>query len=521
MNGGIRTNGSSRVNRGSRARTARQRGQLGFSEVPTTTIGDVLKRVLSIWRRICALDALTQDLILYLLATTFAGVSAFTGGLIDYREWGQISALAYAVAAAVTAFAIRRARAKALSAHAVSLLRRVTVGALVVSVVVIPLLSELAWRADASPQSHAQPEVAVIERAADRAASGHDPYLASPSSVGIPPSSDAKNVDEGSYFPYLPGMVIFGLINSTSAPKTLGDARVLFVLFSLAVFAVGLRLSRAPAALKGRAVQFFVVLPTGALPFVTGGDDLPVLALLFLALVLASRRQPVAAGLAAAAACTLKFTAFPIVALLFLAVRDRSGRPATLRYGVALATAVPVIFIGWLAGPRAFVENVVQFPLGLTAIKSPAASPLLGQVLVNIFPAHRREVTLLLSIVGLGIVVELLRRHPPRTPAAVAQFSGIALCVATALAPATRFGYLIYPVNLFVWAALLGHVDVATSMVAVADVTIVDVVAGDQLPSGTSRTRRSMLDDTDDVASPPSAGVSDGLSARMITPTSQ
>jgi hypothetical protein len=303
-------------------------------------------------------------------------------------------------------------------------------------------------------------------------------------------------------------MVLFGLLNDTSAPRALGDARVVFVAFSLLVFAAALRLSGADAARRSRALQFFVVLPTGALPLVTGGDDLPVLALLFLSLVLADRRRPVASGLVAAFACILKFTAWPIAALLFLAVRDRSGRSARTRYGIALAASVPVVLIGWLTAPQAFVENVVRFPLGLTAIKSPAASPLFGQILVNVFPSDRREITLLLSVVGLAIVAGLLWRRVPRTPGAVAQFSAVALCIATALAPATRFGYLIYPVNLFAWAYVL---DDDRQRVSTAD----------QFPSGTSSNRRSTDVETGGDPAPLSAGVIDGFVARTVTPTSQ
>ncbi len=42
-----------------------------------------------------------------------------------------------------------------------------------------------------------------------------------------------------------------------------------------------------------------------------------------------------------------------------------------------------MIGVGFLTSPAAFVENVIRFPLGLTSVKSPAASPLLGQVLVT------------------------------------------------------------------------------------------------------------------------------------------
>ncbi|MEU3091973.1 hypothetical protein ACWCQ0_28050 [Streptomyces massasporeus] len=43
--------------------------------------------------------------------------------------------------------------------------------------------------------------------------------------------------------------------------------------------------------------------------------DLPLTGLLFLTLAFAARRRPVAAGLALAAACSLKWTAWPAVAV--------------------------------------------------------------------------------------------------------------------------------------------------------------------------------------------------------------
>ena len=67
------------------------------------------------------------------------------------------------------------------------------------------------------------------------------------------------------------------------------------------------------------------VLPTGALPMVTGGDDLPVLALLFLGLVLAAKRRPALAGLVLGLSGTLKFTSWPVILLACFAVRDRDA----------------------------------------------------------------------------------------------------------------------------------------------------------------------------------------------------
>jgi hypothetical protein len=327
--------------------------------------------------------------------------------------------------------------------------------------VVAPLSAELIWRAEGAPGVHAQPEVRVIEAAGDRAAHSQDPYLLDPGTYGTAPSNDAKNLDIDSFFPYLPGMTAFGLTNSLSGPKVLTDARVPLTGFTLVVVAGALILYKGPRRKRGRAFQVLVVLPTGALPIVTGGDDLPVLALMLLALVLSQRRQPALAGLAIGLAGVLKFTAWPLLLLLALGQRDRAGRQAIVRYLLSVLVVVgPIIGAGFALDPTSFITNVIRFPLGLAQVKSPAASPMLGQTLVTVFPHAKVEITLALLIIGCAAFVWFLWTHAPSTPATAARFTGLALLVATFIAPATRFGYLIYPANLLVWAYMLDGANV-------------------------------------------------------------
>ena len=409
----------------------------------------------SLWRGICALPNLIQDLIVYTLAALFAGLNIVYAGTADYREWGTLALVPYLGAAAVTVVLYLVHRRHSFS---ITMLRRARLSVVVmlgIAAVLVPLLSELSWRATATQNAHAQPEVAVIERAGDRIALGHSPYLLHPTTVGVSPANDAHNVDQFSFFPYLPGMAVFGLLNATSVPPEFGDARVLFALVALATFFIALYLTRAPPERKIRATQFFVALPVGALPMVTGGDDLPVIALVLLSLVFLQRRQGFASGILAALACSLKFTAWPI-ALLALLISDREEDSTLARsYLLGLSFVIPVVLFGLYGNVHAFLENVVRYPLGLTKVRSPAASPLLGQFLVSAFPHSRRLITLLLAVVGLAIVVVALVLHRPRDAAGVARFSAFALCVATVLAPATRFGYLIYPTLLFVWSYVL------------------------------------------------------------------
>ena len=55
---------------------------------------------------------------------------------------------------------------------------------------------------------------------------------------------------------------------------------------------MALVLCRGPTERKVRALQVLTVLPTAALPLATGGDDMPIVAFLLLAMVLAQRRRP-------------------------------------------------------------------------------------------------------------------------------------------------------------------------------------------------------------------------------------
>ena len=414
------------------------------------------------------LHVLRQDALLYLVAGVFAGLTSLVAVTDDYREWGLVAVGPYLVAALACEWVVRRRERAGITGlegeGRASRFRRVVVLLLLLGVVLIPLALQVTFRADAAGcvtnhrAAQAQPEVSVIERAGDRVASFHDPYLAHPKTVGVSPSNDCRSVNANTFFPYLPGMVIFGVANAAHLPRELGDARVWLAGSTILLVLMSLLLVDSTTRRRWRAFQFLVVLPTGALPMVTGGDDLPVLALLLLGLVLAQRRRPVLAGLVMGLAGTLKWTAWPLILLAILCVRDEDDRPATLRYSLSvLLVALPVIGAGLALGAHAFVENVVLFPLGLTSVRSPAASPLPGQVLVQLLPHYKRVLTVCLVGGGAAVVLGFLLKHPPRSAYAAAWFAGWALAFATLIAPATRFGYLIYPANMFVWAYLLHY----------------------------------------------------------------
>jgi hypothetical protein len=223
---------------------------------------------------------------------------------------------------------------------------------------------------------------------------------------------------------------------------------------------VALSRLRPPSDARGRALQVLTVLPTAALPLATGGDDMPVTAVMLLGLVALQRRRPVLAGLALGVAASFKFTSWPLVFLALWAVRDLQLHRAAGRYALGvLAVVVPVVAPVALSNPSAFVDNVIRFPLGLAGVSSPAASALPGHILVAAIPGSHRIYVVVVGLVGLAVLATLLRRRPPGDAAGLARFTGWLMLVAILLAPATRVGYLLYPINLFVWAWLLRRSD--------------------------------------------------------------
>jgi hypothetical protein len=207
-----------------------------------------------------------------------------------------------------------------------------------------------------------------------------------------------------------------------------------------------------PASLLVRAIQAATVLPICALTLATGGDDIPVLALCLLALALAATGRFGWAGVAVGAAAACKLFAFPVVIVLAVfALAARRGR--RLLPG-AIGLPVLVLIPPFLVAADAVVENVIRFPLGHGLVTSPAQSPFPGYLIAQNLPAGRYVAAALLVAVGAAIAVRLLRR-PPRTAAAAALICGWGLLAAILLMPTTRFGYLLYPIALLVWAPAL------------------------------------------------------------------
>jgi MYXO-CTERM domain-containing protein len=443
-----------------------------------------------------------RDALLYAASALFAGVTGLAVGISLYRQWGQLAVGPYALAAVIMAVAAwRRGKAGPGQGQAGRPGDRARRTARIIAFLIVlfgatlvPLTLEVIWRTEGNPAQHVQPEVIVVEQAGARAAHGKDPYRVIDRDGHVVIHAHDEPTYE-LYYPYLPGMILFGFSSGFGKVEPqLTDARIQFLVFSVLVTLLALSRLRPPTDARVRAFQVLTVLPTAALPFATGGDDMPVAALMLLGLAALQRRRPVLAGLALGAASSLKFTAWPLLVLALWAARDLRLHRAVGRYLVgAAAVVVPVVMPLALAHPTAFVDNVIRFPLGLAGVSSPAASALPGHILVSIFPGAHKPYVVVVGVVGVAILVRYLWRKPPDSAAQVATVTGWVMLIAILLAPATRVGYLLYPINLFVWAWLLRRAEDPAQLQAdgepdgSADGVVVNGIrSGPQVSSGIS-----------------------------------
>jgi hypothetical protein len=402
------------------------------------------------------------DAVLYAASAVFCAQTLAFATSVAHRTWAGFALPAYAGGAVVAlVLASLAGRVSPMSLKSVRLL---LVSSVVAGAVAIPLAVEVRWRADRGPE-YAHSEVVVIESAAAEVVVRRNPYAATFSS----PELAGRKPAIREHFPYLPGMAAFGLPRALKPDVWWTDARLFFALAVVAAVVGALHCWQAPLERRLVAFHVLVVLPTGALPLATGGDDLPVLALCLLALSLLTRSHGLAAGVAIAAAASLKLTAWPVLLALVVAVSLRRLREPAPAF-VPLAVAAAWLPATLASGPAEFVEDVLLFPLGLTAQPSPAATPTAGSLVVDALVAAgtpssaRVAVTagLLVAAVVLAAAVMLIlvrRGGPGRSPAIaaseIATWSGILFVLLVVLAPVGRPGYLVYPLNLLLWGALL------------------------------------------------------------------
>ncbi len=328
--------------------------------------------------------------------------------------------------------------------------------------------------------SHQQPEVVTVEVGGQDLVHGQDPYhplVRLPHAVRYHAPGEP---DFAGFLPYLPLMAVAGIPSEIWPNNGLSDARIFFCLTTLAVAAVALYLCRADGRRKIRALQALIILPAGLAASGHGRRRHP------------RRGLPPPGGGAGAAAQALR---------VGRRVRHRVGhevhrlaprRAGALRRAMAakgerrpfsmlagmVVVAVPTIFPFALRGPFALIDDVVLFPLGLSAIPTTAASALPGHVLVSEFPSLSRALPLSVGIVLAVLLARHLYRHTPRTAAEVCMIAGVVMSALILLAPDPRVGYLLYPINFFVWAYLLAEparqpdllpVDAADDVGAMAD----------------------------------------------------
>jgi hypothetical protein len=399
-----------------------------------------------------------------------AGVALFSGPGLDHW-WGIWAAGGYALAAVISTLAGRRAEGWRAQRW-----QTIAVAVAVAGAFVAPAI----WLMTSEPVG---PDVAVSVRAGALLLHHGSPYLGSAA------------LSAGgwlAYYPYLPVMALFGVPAALGVPGNtqpwLAVATFLLLYATFRVMSVsrdgarawdgplGRDEARGPDGARrdalGRAA-FWLACPIMAFPLTMGINDPPVIALTCLALALLARHHSTGNGrpwgrdilrgdmllgaLVLAVACAMKYTAWPAFLIIAVLVAARDGVRSAVRFTAITLAAAAVLVVAFapaaLRDPAALVANTVAYPLGLTAAKSPAASPLPGHLLTELGTGGHLAALALLALAGLAIAASLVLA-PPTTPAAAARRLAIGLTALFLLSPATRFGYFIYPIALFWWGAL-------------------------------------------------------------------
>ena len=267
-----------------------------------------------------------------------------------------------------------------------------------------------------------------------------------------------------SYNPYLPVMAVFGMPKALGATGLFADPRVWLTAVSIALifaaFSVAAPHRHCDSCRHGVLLStvFIAASPVIAFPLAVGITDPPVIALMFLTLALIARPSGlIKAAAALGVAAAMKATAWPAVPVFTAMLAARDGVRRAWRFAAApivIAGVLAVVFAPeGLANPYAFLQNTVLFPLGLSKHKTPAASPLPGHLLADTGMAGRWAAIGLLVAAGVVFLVWLIVR-PPRDARAAAWRLAIGLTAMFTLAPATRWGYFVYPIAIVGWLLL-------------------------------------------------------------------
>ena len=267
-----------------------------------------------------------------------------------------------------------------------------------------------------------------------------------------------------SYNPYLPVMAVFGMPKALGATGLWGDPRVWLTAVSIALiwaaFTIAAPHRHCEDCRHGVVLStvFIAASPVIAFPLAVGITDPPVLALMFVTLALIARPSGlIRAAAALGVACAMKATAWPALPVFTAMLGARDGARNAWRFLVTAAGVAVLLSVAMapaaLANPYAFLQNTVLFPLGLTKHKTPAASPLPGHLLADTGMAGHWAAVGLLVAAGVGFAVWLIVR-PPADARASAWRLALGLTAMFTLAPATRWGYFVYPIGLVGWLLL-------------------------------------------------------------------
>lgn len=316
------------------------------------------------------------------------------------------------------------------------------------------LAAPLLWLITTAPPTG---EVVVIGRSAA--------YLVKHSTPYLPPS---QLTDWQHYNPYLPLMEVFGLPRSAGLSGVIGDPRIWTTLFSIVVLAAAFVVASPHRVRDCRKCRWRVwrltalatASPLIAFPLAVGVTDPPIIALTCLTLALAYRGKLVLAAAVLAVACAMKTTAWAAVPVLAIMAWVHYAPRVAARFSV---TAVGLTgILAALAAPDALAtpvavdavkQNLIDYPLGATRYKTPAASPLPGHLIAGLGPVGHAIAVALMVIAAVAFAAWLLLR-PPRDARAVAIRLAVGYAVMFTLDPSTRFGYFAYPLALLGWLVL-------------------------------------------------------------------
>jgi Glycosyltransferase family 87 len=378
-----------------------------------------------------------QVVVYYAAFAGFAVAVLATAGQPDQWIWAAWAAGGYAVAAMTAGLW----RSRGFEASLVIALT----GA---------LAAPLAWQAEfgRTMSEVGQDSLTVVARSAVLLLQHGTPYL---------PASQISHAQ--GYNPYEPAMAIFGLPGALGLHGAAGNPRLWMGITAAAVLAAAFRLAKPGGEVRSTA--FALSSPVLALPLTQGLTDLPVLALLMLTLAGTSgcvrgRRAELTGAIALGAACAIKATAWPALPVIVVMLAVRDGAKAATRFavtaGVTMTALVAATAPASVTAPGALFLNTVLFPLGMTRYQTDADSPLPGHLLAASGPAGHWAAIGLLCAASLALGASLVVRPPADTKAAARRIA-VSLAMLFIVAPASRWGYFVYP------AALLGFVGMTHS----------------------------------------------------------